>query len=180
MQKVFSIDNNAIDELFIKISLNDMDSLEKLYGATKTMIFGYAFSILKNVSESEDVMQDTYINIYKNIDKYNSRNKALAWMITITKNLCLEKIRRKKKIDFDTLDNVDNYLKSKDSSYDKVLINAILNEMTDEERQIFILNINCGFTFLEISRMLDLKLPTVLSKYNRAIKKVRKKYKEEI
>ena len=59
----------------------------------------------------------------------------------------------------------------------KIIDSMVAN---DEERQIIILNSMCGFTFLEIGRMLNLKLSTVLSKYNRTIKKVRNKYKEAI
>ena len=81
---------------------------------------------------------------------------------------------------YDDIDTLEHLLKAKDISYDKVLLKTILEELNDEERQIIILNSMCGFTFLEIGRMLNLKLSTVLSKYNRTIKKVRNKYKEAI
>lgn len=175
MQNVFKINNVSLDEYLLNC---DMHSLEKLYGATKTIVFGYAFSILKNVNDSEDVMQDVYINIYKNAKLYSSKSKPLAWIITITRNLCLEKIRKNKKIVFDDISDIEYLLSEKDISYDKVLLKTILDDMNEEERQIFILNSMCGFTFLEIGKLLDLKLSTVLSKYNRTIKKVRNKYKE--
>ena len=84
------------------------------------------------------------------------------------------------KLVFDDISTVEHLLSKKDVSYDKVLLKTILEELSDEERQIVVLNSLCGFTFLEISRMLELKLSTVLSKYNRTIKKVRSKYKEAI
>ena len=61
-----------------------------------------------------------------------------------------------------------------------MLLKIVLEELTDEERKLAILNLVEGFTFLEISKFLNMKLSTVLSKYNRAMKKVRKKYKEAI
>ena len=61
-----------------------------------------------------------------------------------------------------------------------MLLKIVLEELPDEERKLVILNLVEGFTFLEISKFLNMKLSTVLSKYNRAMKKVRKRYKEAI
>lgn len=61
-----------------------------------------------------------------------------------------------------------------------MLLKIVLEELTVEERKLVILNLVEGFTFLEISKFLNMKLSTVLSKYNRAMKKVRKRYKEAI
>jgi RNA polymerase sigma-70 factor (ECF subfamily) len=180
MEHVLKLDNISLDDYILGIADGNTKYLEKLYGATKAYVFGYAFSILKNINDSEDVMQDVFLNIYKNAQFYSSKNKPMAWIITITRNLCLEKIRRKNKLAFDDISTVEHLLSKKDVSYDKVLLKTILEELSDEERQIVVLNSLCGFTFLEISRMLELKLSTVLSKYNRAIKKVRSKYKEAI
>lgn len=180
MEHVLKLDNISLDDYILCIADGNTKYLEKLYGATKAYVFGYAFSILKNINDSEDVMQDVFLNIYKNAQFYSSKNKPMAWIITITRNLCLEKIRRKNKLAFDDISTVEHLLSKKDVSYDKVLLKTILEELSDEERQIVVLNSLCGFTFLEISRMLELKLSTVLSKYNRAIKKVRSKYKEAI
>lgn len=180
MEHILKLDNISLDDYILSIADGDTKCLEKLYGATKTYVFGYAFSILKDINDSEDVMQDVFLNIYKNACYYTSKSKPMAWIITITRNLCLEKIRRKKKLMFDDISTVEHLLSKKDISYDKILLKTILEELSSEERQIIVLNSLCGFTFLEISRMLELKLSTVLSKYNRTIKKVRSKYKEAI
>lgn len=178
MEYVLKLDNVSLDNYILGIARGNTKYLENLYGATKTIVFGYAFSILKNISDSEDVMQDVYINIYRNASCYSSKSKPLAWIITITRNLCLEKLRHKKRMTFDDITSIEHLLSEKDISYDKLLLKTILEELSQEERQIIILNSLCGFTFLEISKMLELKLSTVLSKYNRTIKKVRNKYKE--
>lgn len=181
MQYSLKLDNSIrLDNYITSVANGDIRALEMIYNNTRTFVFGYAVSILKNITDAEDVMQDVYLNIYKYANLYSSKNKPLAWIITITRNLCLEKIRRSKKIIFDDIDTVEHLLSNKDISYDKVLLKTILDDLNDEERQIVVLNSMCGFTFLEISKILNLKLSTVLSKYNRAIKKVRNKYKEAI
>ena len=98
----------------------------------------------------------------------------MAWILTITKNLAYMKIRSNKKevditnIEFKTNDN-----------YDKILINYLLENLNDLERQIIVLHSLNGFKFHEIADILDLKLTTTLSKYHRAIKKLKELMKEE-
>lgn len=122
MEHVLKLDNISLDDYILGIADGNTKYLEKLYGATKAYVFGYAFSILKNINDSEDVMQDVFLNIYKNAQFYSSKNKPMAWIITITRNLCLEKIRRKNKLAFDDISTVEHLLSKKDVSYDKVLL----------------------------------------------------------
>ena len=57
---------------------------------------------------------------------------------------------------------------------------AIFEEISDEERNIIVLHSVSGFKFREISKLLEMPLATVLSKYNRAIKKIKERMGEEI
>ncbi len=172
------MDVNYLEQLIFKISNEDLDSLEELYDETRLDVFKYALSILKNRTDAEDVMQDTYININKYAHLYNPRNKPLAWIMTITKNLCLNKIKKNSKSSSVDINDYDNHLKEKDKGYDTVLLKTILDDLTAEERQIFMLSTIDDFKFKEIANLMNLKLSTVLSKYHRTIKKVREKYKD--
>ena len=61
---------------------------------------------------------------------------------------------------------------------DRMVLGALLGILSDEERQIVVLHAMTGFKHREIAQLLDLRLPTVLSKYNRAVKKLRGALKE--
>lgn len=60
------------------------------------------------------------------------------------------------------------------SSEDKLVLTECMNRLSDTERQIVILHVVAGFRHREIAGILDTPLPTVLSKYSRAIKKLKK------
>lgn len=155
-------------------------ALEELYSKTRTYVYGYALSMLSNVNDAEDVMQDTYVNIYKYASMYNPRNKPLAWILTITKNLCLNKLKKmknKKEVDISEVEHKITKGK-KDEHHDYVFVKAILEELTEEERKIVLLSSVDGLKYREIAHLLELNLSTVLSKYHRAMKKLRAKYKE--
>ncbi len=171
-----NIEEKNLDDLIYEIALGDEIALENLYNLTKLDVYKFALSYLKVTAEAEDVMQDTYINIYKYAHLYKSQNKAISWILTITKNLCLNKIKSRKNIS--DINDYENVLKVGDKGYNTVLIKTIINEFDEDERKIFMLSTIDNFKFREIAKILNLKLSTVLSKYNRAIKRVRKKYKE--
>ncbi len=59
---------------------------------------------------------------------------------------------------------------------DKALIQTCMESLSDEERQILVLHAVAGFKHREIAKILGLKLSTVLSKYHRAIKKMKENF----
>lgn len=168
-----------IEEYILKIADEDKDSLALLYEETKSSIYGFALSILKNSTDAEDVMQETYLKIYENAEKYEKHGKPLAWMLTITKNLAYMKIRKEKNnLDKDKeLYIVEN---KEILDEDKMILDLAFKILTDEERNIIMLHTNDGMKHREISKILELPLSTVLSKYNRAMKKLKKEIIKEV
>ena len=73
-----SIDNSLIEESILNLVNRDKESLKDLYELTKTPVYGFVLSILKNKHEAEDVFQDIYIKIYENADSYNKEGKPMA------------------------------------------------------------------------------------------------------
>jgi len=108
---------------------------------------------------------------------YRSSGKPMAWLITIAKNLCLMKLReRKKKAEVEDEDFFINAQYNEDSRLtpeDAFILNECMNELSDEERQIVVLHVVSGFKHREIASFLNMALPTVLSKYHRALKKLK-------
>ncbi len=176
---VNNIDNKILENYLIKIKNEDLLALEMLYNETRNIIFNYALSYLKNKEDAEDVMQDTYVNINKHAEKYNPRNKPMAWILMITKNLCLNKLKSKKIKETVDITEIENMIGSNnESNFNQLLIKNIILNLEDEERQIFILNTIDNFKFREIAEHMNLNLSTVLSKYHRALKKIRLIYKD--
>ena len=165
-----------IDEkLFKKIGNNDMEALEDLYNLTERTLYAYVLSIVKNHDETLDLMQETYLKIMSAAHLYKPMGKSLAWMFTIAKNLYLSKIRKEKReINMDSIEMEDDtkfsYVTDRD---DRMVLETALNILTEEERQIILLHAVSGMKHKEIAESLGLKLSTTLSKYHRALKKVK-------
>ena len=164
------------DKLILKIATGDMDALKVVYSTTKHAIYGFALSILKNKDDAEDVLQETYINLVSASKTYVPKKKAMALLFTICRNLCLGKLREHKNISGDEVDlnKVEDLTFDTITQYeDRIVLETVMKILAESEREIIILHITAGFKFREIASILNIPLATVLSKYNRAIKKLR-------
>lgn len=173
--------NSEIDEsLFSRIGNDDMDALEELYHQTERTLYAYILSNIKNHDETLDLIQETYIKIMASAHLYKPMGKPLAWIFTIARNLYLSKLRKEKRevnLDSEIIeDNLDfSYVKDYE---DRIVLETALNILDKEEREIVLLYAVSGLKHKEIAELLDLKLSTALSKYNRALKKIRKYFNE--
>ncbi len=168
-------DAGELDKLLAGIAAQSTAALAELYEKTSACVYSFALSILKNTHDAEDVLQDCFLNVYAAAADYQTAGKPLAWMMTITKNLCLKKLREQKKTDGNASENLETAFSADSAvtSEDKMVLLACMQCLSDEERQIVVLHAVSGFRHREIAQLLSLHLSTVLSKYNRALKKLK-------
>lgn len=169
-----------VDECLFAIAQGDDLALERLYVLTSSAIYSYALSVTKNTDDARDVLHDTYIKAYESAHNYISRGKPMAWLLTIAKNLCYSIFRKKSRFtDVPDEDIEGRFASDNETSVeDKLMLEQMLSVLDESERQIVALHAVSGLKHREIASMLDMPLATVLSKYNRAIKKLQKIFKE--
>lgn len=167
---------HAVEQCLCNLKHQDMKALEELYDRTSASVFAFALSVLKNAQDAEDVMHDLYVAVWAGAGKYTADGKPMAWIMTITRNLCLQKFREnRRKSDIPEEDwgaFIDDSRKM--TPEDKVIIEECMKSLSDEERQIVTLHAVAGFKHREIAALLRMPLSTILSKYNRALKKLQK------
>lgn len=174
-------DAETLDTLISQVAQKSDIAFAKLYKLTSDSVYGFALSVLKNTHDAEDVLQECYISIFNAASSYRSDGKPMAWILTITKNLCYQKLRKNSKIADIPEEDWERYLDSKEniSIEDKLIISACMNILSDDERQIVVLHAVAGFKHKEIAHILNMHLSTVLSKYNRALKKLKTEIEKE-
>ena len=163
--------NRELDRWIHRIAQGDRDALEKLYRATRSAVYAYALSITKNRFDAEDVLHDCYITIWNSAGTYRSQEKCMAWIMTVTRNLCFKLSNSQQR--YLSLDNADLFSRPDADPDHRLLVRQCMERLTEEERQIVILHAVAGCRHREIGEMLKLKTGTVLSKYHRAIQKLR-------
>lgn len=148
----------------------DRDALQQLYHAAAPAVYAYALSLLKNRYDAEDVLQDCFVTL-RTTQSYRSQGKPMAWIMTVTRNLCLKKLQDASRTA--AAAEEDRFIAVTADPEDRLVIESCMKVLSDEERQIVILHAVAGFTHRQIGSHLNLKTATVLTKYHRAIRKLR-------
>ena len=165
-----------LEEYMAQIAKGDRDALGALYHQANTAVYSFALSILKNTSDAEDALHDCFLDIYQAAEHYRPQGKPMAWIFTIVRNRCLQKLRERTRTADIPSEDWEPYLQSRESitPEDRLLIGTCMERLNQQERQIVVLHAVSGFRHREIAQLLQLPLPTVLSKYHRALKKLKK------
>lgn len=167
-----------LEQLILQMNRGSTLALEQFYEQTRTAVFAFAFSIVGDRYSAEDVMQETYLRAYQSAGNYTPMGKPMAWLLTITKNLAFMKLRGDK----NAPEELDERLPApgfEGCTLDRLTLQAALEALSQEEREIVTLHAVAGFKHRETADMLGLPLATVLSKYHRALSKLRRILKEE-
>ncbi|MCD8029110.1 MAG: RNA polymerase sigma factor [Erysipelotrichaceae bacterium] len=164
------MENKELDQLILQIPHDD-SVFDKLYDQTKTIVFAYIMSIVKNYDESSDILQEVYIKIYLAAKNYTSMKKPLAWIYTIARNESYMHLRRRQiNQEFD-----EAYSAPQNVDMDsQMILQQLFQVLSDMERQIIIMHSLWGFKHHEIANLLDIPISTSLSHYRRGMKKLKK------
>ena len=162
-------------ELIRKIALGEGEALASLYEKTPSAVYGFALSISKNRADAEEIMQDTFLAVDANANRYQPVGSPMAWILTITRNLAYQRLRRAKRETAaeDIPEEADHAILSEETE-NKMILETALKTLGEEERQIVMLHAVSGLKHREIAALLGLGLPTTLSRYHRALAKLQK------
>ena len=170
-------DPQQLEGLMAGLAAGDRDSLAQLYHRTRAAVYGLALSILGSGHDAEDVTQDTYVTAWEKCHLYRPQGTPMAWLLTITRNLARMKLRDRGRTQ-DLGEEQWHAIPAQSPSVtpeDRAVLEAALNILSDQERQIVVLHAAAGLKHREIAKLLELPLPTVLSKYRRALSKLKTK-----
>ena len=163
------------DALLIGVAEGDRESFTALYRLAGQAVYAYALSFLRNPAEAEDAMQDTFLKVRAAAALYHPEGKPMAWILTITRNICLMKLRRQKHLSLYALEEapeVPDWSPVTDLE-DRMVLQHAMKVLSDEECQIIVLHAVTGWKHREIAAQLQLPLSTVLSKYRRGLRKLK-------
>lgn len=168
------------EELLARIAGGEEQALASLYLATQKAVYGFALSILGDRYAAQDVLQDTYLKIFTAAGTYRPQGKPMAWILTITRNLARMRLREKRNRDVPLQEEWGLPVSdTEENRLDRLVLQSAMLHLSQEERQIVILHSTTGLKHREIADLLERPLPTVLSKYRRALSKLRNYLKED-
>ena len=177
-------------KLVDRICRGDMAAFQDLVEQHKKKIYFIAYDILGDYHEAEDISQDVFIKVFRNIKRFRKDAKMSSWIHQITVNTCIDVIRKRKskpKISMDdgALSHIEdnppvsssmgmNPEKSAEAAIFQQQINNALQNVTPRERTVFVMRHYNDFKINEIADALEVSSGTVKSLLFRALKKLRK------
>ena len=164
------IDEKELKNLFDEFKEDNKSNFEKFYLKYNKLVYGIAFSILKNKEDSEDIVQIVFSKLYS-LSKENFPSKSEAsWIYSLTKNETISFLRKQSNnINFDNIYEIQDYNNEINNVIDKIEFNSLIDKLNELEKQIVSLKIISGFSFDEIGRLLKLPTGTVKWKYYKSI-----------
>lgn len=178
-----SDDLDITDNLIEKIGNDDMDAFEEFYIKSNKALYSYILSFTKNHHDAVELVHDTYLKIRAAAHLYKPMGKPMAWVFTVARNLTMNRFSRQNRfqdIDQDSYSLEDSLELSYISDpIDKLVLESTLKILDDDESQIVLLYAVSGMKHKEISEILGLNQNTVISKYNRSLKKLRDHLEKE-
>ena len=168
-------DRHKLQQLLIHIAGGEREALAELYQRTRSAVYGLALSYLKNAQDAQNLTQDVYVQVWDRAEQYRLTGSPMGWLLAVCRNLCLMRLRREERhaaLSEEEWDAIPARECGLDAD-ERALLQGALASLTDEERRVVLLHAVTGLKHREIAALLELPLPTVLSKYHRALKKMR-------
>jgi len=169
------------DEQLIDAHLNgDAEALVILITRHFDSIYSYIYRIVRSKTEAEDIVQETFIKVWKQLDRFKPGTGLRPWLFRIARNTAIDHLRKKKSIPFSHFNEegeaevvfVDasiDVLEETIAREQKDHLNAALEALPLQYREVLVLRAEDNLTFEEIAAALGKPLNTVKSLYRRGL-----------
>ena len=86
------------EELILEYQQGNTNAMEMLFVRHKQYVFNYAFRILANRADAEDVTADVFVRLFDKKYEFRPDTKFTTWLFTVVRNACIDRIRKRKKV----------------------------------------------------------------------------------
>ncbi len=174
-------DRDELNRLLIQTGRNDRDAFAELYKRTCSKLFGVCLSLLRNAGEAEEVVQETYITVWRRAAAFDAaKASAITWLITLSRNKAIDRLRQSREA---LLDDPDRILESIDgqptppaaaeASQEYGRLQGCLDELEPQQRDSVRAAFFTGATYNELAERCKVPLGTMKSWIRRSLMQLR-------
>lgn len=166
------------DKLVELIQYGDENAAEELIKRYYVSILRYCKWHCSNLERAEDLTQETFLKLFKNISSYKGKKKFKAYLYTIANHLCIDESRKAQACSLEDdetlLNECDEILRVED----RAEISCLLNVLSSEQRETVILRFGEQLSFEEIAKIMGCNMRTAQSRVRNALKAMRKEQRD--
>jgi RNA polymerase sigma factor (sigma-70 family) len=174
-------ETDPLSALMIRVAAGDRAALRHLYDATSAKLFAVCLRILCNRDESEDVLQEVYLTVWRRADRFEpGRASVVAWMSTIARNRAIDRLRARGPLayaepveELQTPDAAPLASALLEQAQDAQALHRCLDELDERTRQTIRTAFFEGVTYEALAHRLDTPLGTVKSWIRRGLLKLK-------
>ena len=167
------------EELVRRAQSGDKGAFELLFDSHRTMLTRTAYLVTRDRESVQDVMQETLIQIWRDLPSYRPFGSFRAWVLKILLNKARKHYRRKslETIDLDAAAGVPDNGQSPEEAAERQAeahcMRLALGKLSENHREVLVLRYYSELTVPEIARALNLREGTVKSRLSRALNGVK-------
>lgn len=174
------------DILVAELKSGNALAIKKLYKMYAGSLNGIIYRIIKFDEVAEDVLQDTFVKIWKSIEQYDSsKGRLFTWMANIAKNLAIDYVRSKAHLNYTKTDDITelqtgvlDHQTYTVPNLETIGIKQLLSHLNSDQQEIINLIYFKGFTHVQAAEILNIPLGSIKTKLRLAILKLRKYFNE--
>ena len=160
------------DELIERIRDGDEHSAEELITRYYSAILRYCRLHCTNDAAAEDLTQETFLRVFKNLSGYRKIDRFKSWLYTIANHICVDESRKMtwKELDEEPVGECPAFIELEDRDE----IDRLMQRLSPEQREAVILRFSEQLSFTEIAKVTDCSLRTAQSRVRCALEIMRK------
>ncbi len=167
-------------ELMERFLRGEIEGFNLLVENYKVKLFNLLYRLTGAREEAEDILQETFLRVYRERESYNFNYSFSTWIYTIALNLCRNLYRRKNRVRFTSLDALLSQPGSSSDNFgNRSRLSSILEKaittLPRKYRKVFLLRDVDQLSYEDIALTLGIPLGTVKSRVNRARRILKKK-----
>jgi RNA polymerase sigma-70 factor (ECF subfamily) len=172
------------NELYKRSPNGDPDAFRRIVENHQSYAYAIAFRFLGNEADAEDVVQESFIKVWKRLADYDPQKKFTTWLYRIVANGCLDCIKSRNRrresgpMDpegVDSRQSLEDPEKTNDDRERLNLVNAFVHELPEKQRMVFILRDLQDLNMDETSEILKMSKASVKSNLFHARKFLRER-----
>lgn len=172
--------NQSDADLVALISKGNSGAFREILIRYQNAVYGFAFSILKDAQEAEDISQEIFLRLYRTADSYRSVAALKTYLFRITRNLCIDHLRKMRP---EAMTNPPESVTTKTplnqfcAAELKKQIDLVLSGLPKNQRAAIYLRHEQGMDYREIAETLGVTRHAVESLLSRARRSFRSRFK---
>jgi len=163
-----ALDQESDEMLLVAFGQGDRAAAQELTRRLTPKVLGYATRMLNDRAEAEDVTQDAMLRLWKVSDQWRTGEaKVTTWLYRVVTNLCTDRLRKKRMVDIDAIQEPEDGALSVEMSMveqeRQAALQAALQELPERQRQAVVLRHIEGVANPEIATIMDISIEAVES-----------------